>query len=480
MADNTNKQLTLSLHLLLLSAVIGFLLLPLFQRGMFSDGVAYATIARNMAMGVGSLKTPYFTSAVFPHFFEHPPLGLWLQSFFFKAFGDHYYTERLFCLAEIVITFFATAYLWRRSFRDRTMRAYYWVPIVLLMLNPLLVSNLYSNMLDSTVLCFGLLTTACLIDTARMGQWRYLACMLAASFILAGFLANGPVIFFTLTVPLLSSITRKDRSFKTALYETIVVVLTLAAMALCVFTLNPGLWLNIKTYISSQVLPSTVGNRINPDTVGLGRLLIVKKIVEKILPAMGLLVILLICRQIKLAGFNRLSLKRDAIFYLLLGLMASLPIALAHRQSSNYVLPAMPFFALAIVQYVTPAFFTISQKLNRHRMMVRVVFIASIISLSAALWLFAIKHGELKRDQAMITDIKIISAVVGEGNSLTAAPSITHPYWVLVGYFGRYSRINVVRDPAARYYLTYKHQTAPTGYHHIPLNTHDYSLYVTT
>ncbi|MDF1654023.1 MAG: glycosyltransferase family 39 protein [Coxiellaceae bacterium] len=475
-----HKKLSLSLYLLLSSAVIGFLLLPLFQRGMFSDGVAYATIARNMAMGIGSLQVPYFTSAVFPHFFEHPPLGLWLQSYFFKLFGDHYYTERLFCLAEIIIAFAASAYLWRRSFHQAAMRSYYWVPILLLMLNPLLVGNLYSNMLDNTVLCFGLLATACLIDTERMGQWRWFICALAAALIVTGFLSNGPVILFALTIPMLSSITRKDRTIAVALAETGVIILAIAVLALTVFKLNAGLWLNIKTYITTQVLPSTMGNRSQAATVGLGRLLITKKIIEKVLPSIGLLIVLWLCRQIKLSDFNKASLRHDAIFYTLLGLCASLPIALAHRQSSNYVLPAMPFFALAVSQYVTPAFVNLTQKLNRHRSLMRVLLIVSMMTLAATVWLFVIKHGQLKRDAIMINDIKTISAVVGEDNSITAAPHITNPYWVLVGYFGRYQRINLVRDQATRYYLTYKHQPAPVGYQQVPLHTNAYSLYVTT
>ncbi|MDF1795546.1 MAG: glycosyltransferase family 39 protein [Coxiellaceae bacterium] len=471
------KRLMLSFYLALLSTIIGLFLLPLFQRGMFSDGVVYATIARNMAMGIGSLQVPYFTSGVFPHFFEHPPLGLWLQSFFFKALGDHYYTERLFCLLEAVITFTATAYLWRRSFREHTMRAYFWVPILLLMLNPLLVSNLYSNMLDSTVLCFGLLAAVCLIDTERMGLWRYVVCILAAGLVFAGFLSNGPVIFFALIIPLLNALIRKDRTIQTALAETCVVFLTVAALAFIVFTIYPNLWANIKTYITTQVLPSTVGNRLSSETTGLGRLLILKKVIEKILPAIALLVILWLCRQMKLSNFNRLTIKRDATFYALLGLCASVPIALAHRQSSNYILPAMPYFALAIAQYATPALFAVSQKANQHRYLVRMFFIVSTISFAASLTVFMLKHDQPKRDLTMIQDIKTISSVVSPGENILAAPAITNSYWVLVGYFARYHRINLVRDQAAPFYLAYKNQPAPAGYRIINIATHRYALY---
>jgi hypothetical protein len=43
------------------------------QRGMFSDGLVYATIARNMAIGVGSLWAPNYTQTAWSEFYEHPP-----------------------------------------------------------------------------------------------------------------------------------------------------------------------------------------------------------------------------------------------------------------------------------------------------------------------------------------------------------------------------------------------------------------------
>ena len=58
------------------------------QRGMFSDGLLYATIARNMAIGVGSLWAPSYTQTAWTEFYEHPPLGLALEAVAFHALGD--------------------------------------------------------------------------------------------------------------------------------------------------------------------------------------------------------------------------------------------------------------------------------------------------------------------------------------------------------------------------------------------------------
>ena len=40
------------------------------QRGMFSDGLVYATIARNMGIGVGSLWAPNYTQTAWTEFYN--------------------------------------------------------------------------------------------------------------------------------------------------------------------------------------------------------------------------------------------------------------------------------------------------------------------------------------------------------------------------------------------------------------------------
>ena len=78
-------------------AVFAAATLPrLAQRGMFVDGVTYASIARNLAEGRGTFWTPFYTDTLYPQFHQHPALGLWLQSLWFRALGDHLIVERAY------------------------------------------------------------------------------------------------------------------------------------------------------------------------------------------------------------------------------------------------------------------------------------------------------------------------------------------------------------------------------------------------
>ena len=56
--------------------------------GLFQDGVVFASVARNMAEGLGGFWTPRFTDTAYRLEFMHPPLGPWLQSHAFRLFGD--------------------------------------------------------------------------------------------------------------------------------------------------------------------------------------------------------------------------------------------------------------------------------------------------------------------------------------------------------------------------------------------------------
>ena len=78
-------------HALVFLAISLYCLLVLprmLSYGMFIDGGAYASMARNMAENYGSFWQPYYTATVYPTFYEHAPLGFWLQSWAYRLYGD--------------------------------------------------------------------------------------------------------------------------------------------------------------------------------------------------------------------------------------------------------------------------------------------------------------------------------------------------------------------------------------------------------
>ena len=89
----SSRKILLFFVLTLYFLLLGYKLLRL---GIHGDGVEYAAVARNMADGVGTFWKPYLDDTIHPVFHEHPPLVFWIQSHFFRLFGDGPYLEAFY------------------------------------------------------------------------------------------------------------------------------------------------------------------------------------------------------------------------------------------------------------------------------------------------------------------------------------------------------------------------------------------------
>ncbi len=95
-------------------ALFLFLYQQLVQFNIFQDGMLYACLSMNMAHGMGSLWQPAFTPAFWPHFYEHPPLAFWLQSWAFHLLGDAWFADRIYTLFTILLLLSALIIIQRK------------------------------------------------------------------------------------------------------------------------------------------------------------------------------------------------------------------------------------------------------------------------------------------------------------------------------------------------------------------------------
>ena len=85
----------------------------LLSEGMFMDGIVYSTISKNLASGIGSFWNPHFTSTCFPVFHDHPPLAFWIQSVFYKLFGESLLIEKFYSLFTYIIVGYNILRIWK-------------------------------------------------------------------------------------------------------------------------------------------------------------------------------------------------------------------------------------------------------------------------------------------------------------------------------------------------------------------------------
>ena len=91
----------------------------------------YATIARNLSVGVGSLWRPVVTDTFMADFHEHPPLAFWLEGMLFYVFGDQLCDRARLRILCGSVTAAALVGIWRELHCDnRQGCSCGWLPIM--------------------------------------------------------------------------------------------------------------------------------------------------------------------------------------------------------------------------------------------------------------------------------------------------------------------------------------------------------------
>ena len=162
-ASAEGRRLHANIWTVLTALSVAYALDWLFRRGMFWDGAVYATIARNLALGLGDLWHPQVTDTFMHTFREHPPLAFWLQALWFRILGDHLWVERAYSVTTGLVTAGLMIGVWRRLFAGRPqVQSCAWLPVGL-WLTCASWSYLH-NMLENTLAVF---TTCSIYATLR-------------------------------------------------------------------------------------------------------------------------------------------------------------------------------------------------------------------------------------------------------------------------------------------------------------------------
>ncbi|MBA3284769.1 MAG: glycosyltransferase family 39 protein, partial [Nitrosopumilus sp.] len=211
---------------ILTASVFVFLVLPsLFKEGLFMDGLIYAAISKNLANGLGSFWSPYFTATFLPSFHEHPPLAFGLQSIFFDVLGDAFYVEKIYSLFTAIIQGVIIIAIWR-SFSGEKYKETFWLPIFLWITIPLCFWTYSNNMLENTMAMFT--TSAILMQLLafKRSQPHYLLFIISAVLIFLAFLSKGLPGLFPLAFPFIHWIVLKKLSFSKYLKSFLFLIVT--------------------------------------------------------------------------------------------------------------------------------------------------------------------------------------------------------------------------------------------------------------
>ena len=418
-------------RLLTLSVVAAATLPRLAHRGMFVDGVTYASIARNLSEGRGSFWSPFYTATLYPQFHEHPPLGFWLQSLWFRALGDHLYVERLYSVTAALATAWLMSVVWRASSPSDTrapctLRGMDWLPVLFWATVPVVSWAIVGNLLETTV---ALLTTAAIAAVVRAVQHPSLrvavvwAAVSGVCVVGAG-LTKGPVGLFPLAAPIVMFLWPGRRRLWSVAAAQWVIVLLCAVLLVA----WPAARASLTDYVNGQVLAAIAGER----EVSASSVTILKELAQGVLlPMAGLALVGLAVAP----GFAPMPAGhgRRAVALLLLALAGSLPILFSAKQAGHYLVPAVPVFALAAALVMAPTAARVLRRLDSGsgRATLRLVSAALVLGAIGA----AMAPG-LGRDRERLANLDAVAPAVVRDTVVGICPE-ANADWGLHAWFER-------------------------------------------
>jgi 4-amino-4-deoxy-L-arabinose transferase-like glycosyltransferase len=464
-----------------IAALAAWLVGPsLFTRGMFVDGVVYATISRNLAAGIGDLWNPIYTERAPRVFHDHPPLGFALQSLAFRLFGDHFWVERLYSVAWAPLLMLAISLLWRLPIGRRGKPPIGgWFPVLLWMTIPTWGWLYKNNILENALTPFTVLSIYCslrLHGGCRPMLWSGLA----AASMLAAALIKGPVGLFPAVAPLVAGLALADRRWAAIARNQAAILIWFALLVTAVFAYSPARHA-VSEYFQQQIASSLSGERGALH----GRFYLVAKTATALaLPAaIAILIHFASRRRFAAAEAESPVDYRAAAFFGLTALSASLPLLASPRQSAMYAAPSYPFFILAIARLAAPA---VERLLLAEREWIAARYRYGALKfalgglIAAACLVSVARYGRIERDIELLHDVARIEQYV-PASATVAVPAALQNDFQLRAYLYRRHYVSVCRPEETAPYFVASSQhgfVASAGLVAAESENHRYHLFV--
>ncbi|GAB3329828.1 hypothetical protein GCM10027299_33780 [Larkinella ripae] len=425
----------------------------LLREGMWADGLTYAAISRNMAIGKGSFWSPVFASSFWlPYnqtetFYEHPPLLFYIQSWFFRLLGDTYVTERVYCFLVIILILILMVQLWWQMVPAvHPLHRWEWLPVFILFTCPLTEWTYAQNYLDATMSLFCLLTVKYTMVGWHMPKKSFLMAPLAAMSLLAAFLTKGPVSLHVLAVPaLLGVVYYRPAQIAPAVRWTLMLSVGFGGLLGLLLLYEPAR-IFLHSYFNQQVWAALNSKReLLPTTAGsLGRAFILKIVGINIAPGLVLMAVLWIINRFWLrSAVSVRPLSGMSRFYAGLGLAATVPMMATTKQFDYYVVPALPYLSLGLAAWLGPQLLKTVQTIALDRRGVRAIMAVGVVAcLVTGLYGFTIAGKPYHSYRQMLSDVGKIGAMVPSGSQLGACPEVMADP-LLNAYVQRYFRIEL-------------------------------------
>jgi len=427
---------------------------------MFLDGATYAAIAKNMALGKGTFWMPHYTETLYPAFYEHPPLALWMESIFFRIFGTTVLVERFYSVLSIILTGFLMVKIWKEVTSETDTA---WFPLLLFVCFPIITWTATNNMLENTMTVFICCSVFFYLKGIRKKKCYFT--ILGGLSLFLGVLCKGIVAFFPWTIPFWIWLFSKKVSFKQAAVDTFILVICTLLPLVLLYISSEEASCFFNAYLSNQLFSSVTGLRETTES----RLFIIKSFLNNSILCLVLITGIFIIQIIKKKTKLMKEQINNSLAFFSLSLCGILPIMLSLKQSGYYIISAYPFLAIA---FALPFQAFIKELLEKIDSSSKGFFVFKTIS--CILFIFVLVFSFSQKEK-ISRDKKELQLVFECGkyipsNTIISIDKKTYPVWKLHAYFARYKDISLDPDNQHQFYLHNKDLPLPQlgdGYIHL-------------
>lgn len=439
--------------LFLLGAICLQILVQLVHVSMFFDGGIYATLARNLAEGRGSMWAPYLSDTLFPTFAEHPPLMFWLQAIGFALFGDSIAVEKGFSFLTFIVCAVLLFHIWKRLNKDDDLvQAAFPLALMLALISGRVNWGFANGLLDNLLAVFSLTSVLLLVVAydrpAPVVSGRRLALVSAAGLaICMSLMTKGPVGLFPLAVPAIHWLVFRRPSFLAMVIDSLVIVLVIGLFLGLLYAFDPSREA-VDRYVTAQLVSSLSGARGHYG----GGLYVFRKILGVNGYSLAILALA------ALAGWrwklgksapeaNRPRLKRAA-FLILIGMSASLPIGLSPRVANFYFNTSLLFYSAGFAVLVAPVLMDGLSRLREQQS--KLLGFGSLLFLAASIVIVVANVGRPGADARTIEQASVIEDFVCSDETnckpLISACQNAWQDWALHTYMQRFYKISIAKQ----------------------------------
>lgn len=454
---------------------------------MFFDGLIYASISRNMAEGIGSFWSPYYTQFFLNPFYEHPPLVFWLQSFAFRLFGDHRLVEFFWgtLCAFLIIFFTYKIYLLsnQKKTNKQLVSSSSWFAIFLFTTIPTISWTFSNNILENTMAVFTTCSVWLMFYAFVTDKRVYLFNFIAGVCITLAFLSKGLTGLFPLAVPLILFFAYKkkfNKDFKQIIlkpYLAITVSMSLFVVVFYFFKRQESASYFFY-YFNNQVVKSLSGQREDIRYM----YLVYRFLGELIVP---LFIAVFLYFILKWTKKYLKPVKQENKFFvamLLVAIAASFPTFISPKQRIWYLFASWPFYSLAIAYYFRNTALSLN-KIFERKILKKATILFSWLLIIISMFLVLFCSGtKFKRLHEFYDDL--ISQKVsftGKQVVLSACPKSLVESWEVLAFMQRYYKASFTPEDEKQHLLMDRTDptcfVAPEGCFLVNLNPKRFALY---